>query len=61
MMIFAILVTIVLGVLMAIVGTFLYFMFDGQKAKIGTALQLAGVITIVISIITSISFASLLL
>ncbi len=60
-MIFISLIILAVGVLMAIVGTFLYFMFDGKQAKIGTALQLAGVITIIISIIASISYAFLFL
>lgn len=49
-MILAILIIMALGVLMAIAGTCLYYMFDDKKANIGTALQISGVITIIISI-----------
>ena len=60
-MILAILIIMAIGVLMAIVGTFLYYVFNDKKASIGTALQFAGVITILISIITSISCVPLFL
>ncbi len=60
-MILAILIIMALGVLMAIAGTYLHYMFDDKKANIGTALQISGVITIIISIITSISCAPLFL
>lgn len=49
-----ILVILVLGILMAVGGTILYYKLDGDKDTIGTSLQIIGAIIIIISIIASI-------
>ena len=49
-----ILVILVLGILMAVGGTILYYKLDGDKDAIGTSLQITGAIIIIISTIASI-------
>ena len=49
-----ILVILVLGILMAVGGTILYYKLDDDKDSIGTSLQIIGAIIILISTITSI-------
>ena len=49
-----ILVILVLGIFMAVGGTFLYWKLDGDKDAIGTSLQIIGAIIIIISTIASI-------
>ena len=60
-MIITALVILAIGVLIAIIGTFLYFMFDDKKASIGVVFQFAGVVAIVISIIIFLACALVLL
>ena len=49
-----ILVILVLGILMAVGGTILYYKLDDDKDSIGTSLQITGAIIIMISAIASI-------
>lgn len=49
-----ILVILVLGILMAVGGTILYYKLDDDKDAIGTSLQITGAIIIMISVIVSI-------
>lgn len=49
-----ILVILVLGILMAVGGTILYWKLDGDKDSIGTSLQIIGAIIIIVSTIASI-------
>lgn len=49
-----ILVILVLGILMAVGGTILYYKLDDDKDAIGTSLQIIGAIIIIISTIVSI-------
>lgn len=49
-----ILVILILGILMAVGGTILYYKLDGDKDTIGTSLQIIGAIIIIISTIASI-------
>lgn len=49
-----ILVILVLGILMAVGGTILYYKLDDDKDAIGTSLQIIGAIIILISTIASI-------
>lgn len=49
-----ILVILVLGILMAVGGTILYYKLDDDKDAIGTSLQIIGAIIIIISTIASI-------
>lgn len=49
-----ILVILVLGILMAVGGTILYWKLDGDKDAIGTSLQIIGGVIIMISTIASI-------
>lgn len=49
-----VLVILVLGILMTVGGTILYYKLDGDKDSIGTSLQIIGAIIIIISTIASI-------
>lgn len=49
-----ILVILILGILMAVGGTILYYKLDDDKDSIGTSLQITGAIIIIISTIASI-------
>lgn len=49
-----VLVILVLGILMAVGGTILYYKLDGDKDTIGTSLQIIGAIIIIVSTIASI-------
>lgn len=49
-----ILVILVLGIIMAVGGTILYYNLDDDKATIGTSLQITSAIIIMISVIASV-------